>query len=82
EAQAAEEQAAGQYAAEEPAVQEQEDPQQAARQTPWQPAAPQPWSEGRTASVPAQPLIRTSPRTDVGRVIDVDAQDDDLHAAS
>ncbi|WP_151773373.1 hypothetical protein [Streptomyces abyssomicinicus] len=90
-------QEAGQYAAREPAVQQQEAqqqeapqhetqqqaaPQQAAQQTPWQPAAPQPRSEGRTASVPAQPLIRTSPRTDVGRVIDVDAQDDDLHAAS
>ncbi|MEU9577877.1 hypothetical protein AB0D95_11500 [Streptomyces chilikensis] len=34
---------------------------------------PRTGTEGRTAATPTQPLIRTSPRTDIGRVIDVDA---------
>jgi hypothetical protein len=48
-----------------------------------QPAAPRAGAEQQTARGPAQPLIRTAPRADVGRVIDVDADDDGgLHAAS
>ncbi|MET8578170.1 hypothetical protein [Streptomyces sp. NPDC005012] len=47
-----------------------------------QPPLARPYTEQSAPPALAQPLIASSHRADVGRVIDVDAQDDDLHAAS